>query len=112
MQWDSTEISAFLDETDTAEIVFYYPLFGNPELRDAYENGREESLNFQDPFLPVDLNTGTFEQGSPSVVVRPSDFPELMNGDIFIIRGNEYSVVSVEPDGAGLFHVKLSRGHK
>jgi hypothetical protein len=109
MQWDETEISGFLDETDTAEIVFYYPLFGNPDLRDAYENGREAILNFQEPFFPVDLNAGAFEQASPSAVVRPSDVPELMNGDIFIIRSAEYSVVSAEPDGAGLIHIKLSR---
>lgn len=109
MRWSEEEISAFVDETDTGEVAYYYPLFGMPELRDAFETGIEISLNFQEPFLPVDLNSGVFEQVSPSGGVRPSDVSELMNGDFFLIRNAGYFVSSFEPDGSGFWKIKFSK---
>ena len=45
----------------------------------------------------------------PSVTVAASDVPNLKKGDVFLINGITFYVISPETDGQGLTQIKLSR---
>jgi hypothetical protein len=107
--WTEDEIATLTEDESLAETVYYYPCFGGSDVIAVWAEGIEVSGVFVDSYRALDLVFGQVATTEPALHLDASDVQTLMPKDRFVIRGLIYEVTNVEPDGAGLTIVRLTR---
>ena len=90
----SSDTGAFFSEADGFTVAA--ALNGGAELQVLFDNGYLDALDVA--------------SAAPSATCRTADVVAAVQGDTLTVDGTDYTVRSVEPDGAGVTVLRLHRG--
>jgi len=53
------------------------------------------------------IETGSFEGYAPIATIKDTDYPDVAHDDVLVIKGKNYLVTGIQPDGAGITNIVL-----